>query len=79
MLMAEFGEMAEIILGKQISDSAPHIPEKPLGDFRVVHNATREHRQEVQRVVTSPPLKFVAENLPSSSGRQLRNCQSTKC
>ena len=61
VLVAEFGKMAEVIFREQIGEGPARVPEKTLGDRRIVHDAAGKGGQIFQRVVTAPFLKLLAE------------------
>ena len=61
VLTAQLGEMAVVIFSEQIRDGPSHVPEKPFGDFGVVHDAAGDCRQEFKGIVAAPFLELGAK------------------
>ena len=61
VLVTEFREMTEIIIGEQIGNRAADVPEKTFADSRAGHHAAGESRQIFHEVIAAALLKFRPE------------------
>src|SRR6266481_1991711 len=54
-------EMTGVVVGEQFRNGLPPIPKESLGDFQIVHDSTRDYRQEWQRIISTVSPEFLAE------------------